>query len=83
MTWQYVILISIPPLVVVFGCLCVAVWGLVKALEAQRDAVAANERLAKAAMDRILALKDYQAFALVKKTPQPPKRKHLKTVSLT
>lgn len=45
-----------------------------KAVEACREAVLAQERAAKTAMDRILALKDYAAYGMVKASEAPPRK---------
>lgn len=45
-----------------------------KALDVQAASVKALERLGKAAMDRILILKDYQAYTLLKKDAKPAAR---------
>lgn len=42
-----------------------------EALQVAKEAIAAQERSAKIALDRIVALKDYQAFGLVKEESAP------------
>lgn len=79
---QWVILTALIAAVVIVGCFWFAIRLASKALQLQekaveacREAVLAQERTAKMAMDRILALKDYAAYGMVKESESPP-RKH-------
>ena len=75
MTWQWVILTISVAFLAVSGAAAVAIPCIIVLVRALREARASLEQLGRDGMDRILALKDYQAFGLVNQPPKPPPRR--------